>query len=179
MSGEPKVRRRIEEPGPDTRGRTGCIAVGAVLGIVVGALFTFFGLPPIVHHFFGEPHVAVGETFEGDAKVIRVTGMSIGGPPPGTEVTSPRVAYVSLTVRTNKSWSPAPSDFKLELSSGDRVRANNPAKGVTDSALDFELGVERTLTLMFDLPARVELVPKYLHVSDPGVRFELPAAGAR
>jgi hypothetical protein len=150
-----------------------------VLGIVAGVLFTFLGLPPILHHFFGETHVAVGETYEGDAKAIRVTDLGIGGSPPGQEVTSPRVAYVSLTVRTNKTWVPAPSDFKLELPNGDRVKANNPAKGVTDSALDFDLGVERTLTLMFDLPARGEVVPRYLHISDPPVRFDLPPATSR
>jgi hypothetical protein len=71
MTGEPRVRRRVEEPGPDTTGRTGCIAVGAVLGIVAGALFTFFGLPPILHHFLGETHIGVGETYEGDASYPR------------------------------------------------------------------------------------------------------------
>ncbi len=176
MSGEPRVRRPVQEPGPDTSGRTGCIALGAALGIVAGALFAFFGLPPILHHFFGETRIAAGEAYEGDAKVIRVTGVSVGNPPPGTEVTSPRVAYVSLVVTTNKTWSPGPSNFRLELSNGDRVKANNPAKAITDSALDFELGVERTLTLIFDLPGKFELVPRYLHVSDPPVRFDLPAA---
>lgn len=175
MAEEPRVRRRVNEPAPDTSGRTGCIAVGAVFGIIAGALFTFFALPPILHHFFGEANIAAGATYEGDAKVIRVTDLSIGSPPPGTEVSAPRVAFVSLTVRTNKTWSPVPSDFRLELSNGDRVKANNPARGVTDSALDFDLGVERTLTLMFDLPGKFEVVPRYLHIGDPPVRFELPA----
>ncbi|MEO6398546.1 MAG: hypothetical protein ABIP13_08770, partial [Tepidiformaceae bacterium] len=51
------ARRRLESaPDPETKGRKGCLIWGAVLGIVVGATFAFYALPPILRHFYGETH---------------------------------------------------------------------------------------------------------------------------
>lgn len=176
MSESRAVRRRVEEPKETTEGRTGCLVAGAVLGVVAGVLFTFFGLPPLLDRFFGETHVGGGEAYEGDAKVIRVTSVGVGAPPeaPATPPAERLVAFVVLSVRTNKTWRPTPSDFRLEIAAGDRIRSGGPNPAVADSGLDFELGKERTLTLLFELPRKVEIAPRYLHLSDPPVRFELP-----
>lgn len=169
------VRRRVEEPQESAEGRTGCVLAGAVLGVAAGALFAFFGLPPLLHHFFGETKVPVGATYEGDAKAIRVESVEVvEGAASHLDQPPPRLAVVTLTVRTNKIWNPKPSDFRLEADGRRRVDSLGAMPAYPLSHLRFELGVERALSLIFPLSGRGAETPKYLHLSDPPVRFELP-----
>jgi len=162
----PTVRRRVEEPKPGAEGRGGCIAAGALLGIVVGAVFTFYGLPPILRSIFGETSVAVGAAFEGDAKVIRVEQVSTDA--------AAGLALVTLRITTNKTWYPRPGDFELEFSAGGgRVKANPPDPSQPAPALDFALAEERTLLLRFPVPSKPGATPKALHLAPPAVRFDL------
>lgn len=158
-------RRSLETYTPeDTRGRWGCIGVGAVLGIVIGAMFAFYGLPPILRSIYGESRVGAGESYSGDAKEIRVAAVLRNG----SEV------RVTLDATTNKTWWPEASDFSLELSTGgDWIEAQPPSADDPATALSFELGVRRELVLVFVLPPGREGDPKALHLSSPRVRFGL------
>ncbi len=158
-------RRRLETYTPeDTRGRWGCIGVGAVLGIVIGAMFAFYGLPPILRSIYGEAEVGPGESYSGDAKEIRVATVQHSG----SEV------RVTLQARTNKTWRPEAFDFSLELSTGgDWLEAQPPSADDPATALSFELGVRREIALVFVLPPGRAGDPKALHLSSPRVRFDL------
>jgi len=141
------------------------MVAGGVLGIVAGILFAFFLMPPLLHHYFGETEVAAGSNYSGSGKTIGVVSVrAVGGE--GYEV--------QLEVRTKDAWTPAPDDFQLELSSQSlRVTAEPPSASVADSSLALAPGVERTLVLRF--PVIQAGQPKALHLSNPRVRFLLPA----
>ncbi len=158
-------RRRIDNHAPqDTRGRWGCIALGAALGIVFGAVFAFYGLPPILRSIYGEATIGPGATYTGDAKELVVIAV---------ERTGAEVA-VRLDARTNKTWRPEASDFTLQLSTGgDWIEARPPAPGDPATSLDFELGVRRNLVLIFLIPPGRDGEPQWLHLSSPRVRFKL------
>jgi len=157
-------RRPVAPAAEDTSGRTGCVILGAVLGVVAGALFAFYGLPPILRSFYGETKVAYGETYTGDAKEIRVELVEAGG----------GQVRVTLAVLTNKTWEPNPAAFRLELSTGgDWIEAAAPEPSIPETSFDFDLGVSRTLVLVFPLPAGSSASPKALHLSDPLVSLSL------
>src|SRR6185312_12330917 len=90
----PALRRRVVPTNePESReGRTGCLIIGAVLGIAIGALFTFFALPPLLNHYFGEQHIGVGGTYEGGGKTVQVDG------PPTNDAALPGVLDIVLAV---------------------------------------------------------------------------------
>lgn len=161
---------------PDTRGRGGCLLTGAILGIIVGATFAFYGLPPILKHFYGEKHIAAGAVYTGDAKVIRVTG---AGTTPDIQdaerFSTPGTTWVTLSVTTNKTWLPALTDFSLQFDGvGSWVPASSVASGA-EQPLQFPLAEERSVSLSFPVP-NGDATPRYLHVADPRIRFELPGA---
>lgn len=173
-------RRRLEPaPGEAPSGRKGCIVLGAVLGVVVGGTFAFYGLPPILRSIYGEKHVAAGATYRGDAKELRITAVDAGSDRRG-QSSDPRFPAdepsisVELAVRTDKTWRPEIGDFRLELTTGGEwVHARAPVAGVPETALDFALSEPRTLLLRFPIPARVDARPKALHLESPRVRFAL------
>ena len=161
---------------PDTKGRGGCLLTGAILGIIVGATFAFYGLPPILKHFYGEKHIAAGASYTEDAKVIRVTGTGSLPEIENAERFSQRGStWVTLSVTTNKTWTPALTDFSLQF---DGVESWVPAASAvsgSQEALQFPLAEERSVSLSFPVP-NGDATPKYLHVADPRIRFELPEA---
>jgi len=157
-------RRRLEPAAEETSGRSGCVVLGAILGIIVGAVFAFYGLPPILRSMYGETRIAVGGTYTGDAKEIRVELIETGG----------GQVRLTVSVLTNKTWEPKPADFRLELSSGgDRIKAAVPEPNIPETSFDFGLGVGRTLVLVFPLPAGSVGGPRALHLADPPVRIAL------
>jgi hypothetical protein len=68
-----RIRVRIEEPQEDTSGRTGCLTIGAVLGIVAGTLFVLFGAGPLLNFLFPTDTIPVGESYHDDKLTMRVT----------------------------------------------------------------------------------------------------------
>jgi hypothetical protein len=180
-----RVRRRVEAGrGGDSGGRSGCLLTGALLGIVVGATFAFYGLPPILRHFYGERHVA-GETYDGEAKTVSVTYTGTSPDPaidaaqaffPALSGTPGSGVYVTLNVLTNKTWNPRLTDFSLQFTGpGDWVQADASA-GIDNAAgrLQFPLTVETVVVFHFPKPIDAGAVPRYLHLADPLIRFELP-----
>lgn len=183
----PRVRRRVSPAeSPEAKGRSGCLITGAVLGIIVGATFAFYGLPPILRHFYGEQHVAAGQVFEGDAKTVSVSYVGFDPDPASSEVVAvqrvPGWFYLTLDVTTNKTWRPKVSDFSVQFSGvgdwveADRAHAVGSGGGLdpVDGQLDFPLGERVALFLRFPRPIEAGATPRYLHIAAPLLRFELP-----
>ena len=172
------ARRRLEAPeNPDTKGRKGCLLWGAVLGVVVGAIFAFYGLPPILRHYYGEAHVAAAEFYKGDAKLIRVLRVETVRPdlPDGPPGTVPPSYYVTLSLVTAKTWAPKASDFSLELGGVDDWVEGVAYEGANpDGTILLALGEEAEVTIRFPRPIEARAAPRYLHLASPRVRFELP-----
>ena len=165
------------EAGPREK-RTGCLLLGATLGIVVGLGFAFYGLKPILKHFYGEKTVAVGQAYTGDAKVIRVTyngavpDPALGGFPHA----DPSSYYVTVDMTTNKTWSPKVSDFSVQFAGvGNWPQAVQAPGAAATDALTFELGKARIVELRFPRPTdKPNAIATYFHISAPRVRIALP-----
>ncbi|OAI40844.1 hypothetical protein AYO38_05015 [bacterium SCGC AG-212-C10] len=168
------MRRRLEDPtARKTEGRTGCLITGAVLGVIFGATFAFYGLPPILRHYYGEKHVTAGQAYSGDAKTIAVTSVRPADPSKAA-LAGGDIVHVILSVRSNKTWSPQPADFSLELTSGGAwLQALPEVPTVLETSFLMPLGEERTLLLRYRLPEG-EGVPEFLHIASPRVRLALP-----
>ncbi len=174
-----RVRRRLESGGQaDTKGRSGCLVAGAVLGILVGVMFALYGLPPILKHFYGEQRIAAGGTFEGDGKLMRVDTIA---PLAKTRDEDREGWAAELSVTINKTWDANASDFSLEFTEGgDWLKAT--AIGIDEAAVSNVTSP----SIMFDIaklaePHRLQLIfpahagnPKYLHLASPRIRWELP-----
>lgn len=171
------ARRRLEAPpNPNTEGRKGCLIWGAVLGVIVGATFAFYGLPPILKHYYGETKVAADEFYKGDAKLIRVLRVESVRPglPDGSTDTGPLSYYVTLSIMSAKTWAPAVSDFSLEFTSGgDWVEGVAYNGANADGSIPLTLGDEAEVTIRFPRPIEASAAPRYLHLAEPRVRFSL------
>ncbi|MEP6871921.1 MAG: hypothetical protein ABI939_08745 [Anaerolineaceae bacterium] len=143
----------------------------------MGATFAFYGLPPILRHFYGETKVASDEFYEGDAKIIRVLRVESvrPDPPDGPAATVPLSYYVTISVITAKTWAASASDFSLELSGGgDWVPGIAYTGANADGAIPLKLLEEAEVTIRFPRPIEASAVPRYLHLANPRVRFALP-----
>jgi len=170
---EPPARRRvISDAALDTSGRRGCMLIGAVLGVGIGAVIAFFVVPPVLNHYFGTADIALGATYTGEAKRITVREVRTAEPPEGS--TAPATLEVVLDVTTNKTWAPDPGDFEVELSTGgDRLELLPPDPSRPETSLSFALAEQRTLVLRFEGSTRRDAVPEKLHLAEPRVRFHL------
>jgi hypothetical protein len=185
----PQVRRRVSsEPSEQNKGRGGCLLTGAILGIIVGATFAFYGLPPILKHFYGEQHIAIGQTYTGDAKVVSVQDIAPRDVQPNSGQQTIRATVVRITVTTNKTWEPKPSDFSLEYEHGTdwvpAIALNFASLSGPDSSSppvlfgQRQLGNETHIDVAFPVADSSRGAPEYLHLADPRVRFALPTAQA-
>ena len=166
-------RRRVQDvPEEDTSGRRGCIVVGALLGVVIGAIFTFFGLPPLLDHLFGEVTVEAGQTLDGAHQVIRVESVT-AGPDETTGDTFEHAVFVRLSVSVDKSWDSKPTDWDLEFEGGTTsgARLGQPTP---DAVFQTEPGNTRTLVLRFHPSPTNVGPPRALLLRNPQVRFILP-----
>jgi hypothetical protein len=152
-------------PGEGDRGnRSGCLMLGAVLGIIAGIMFALYGLPPILRAIYGEETVAVGEAYEKDAKLLVVESVE----------RFDDVFVVTMAARTNKTWKPEADGIRLEISTQDEwLELLPPGADQPGTSLEFVLGETRTLVLRFAAPARIDARPLALHLADPRLRFEL------
>lgn len=164
MTSESPRRRRLETPRQNTEGRSGCIITGAVLGIIFGATFAFYGLPPILRSIYGEENVAAGEAYEDSSRTIQVEYVQ----------SEPGQVSVGLRVLVTGSWPVNNSSFTLELSDREEwVQAKPPTPARPETSLGFRNGEERQVVLVFDVnPGDGD--PEALHVSEPRIRFALP-----
>ena len=148
-----------------------------MLGITVGAMFAYYGLPPILRHFYGETHVAADEFYKGDAKIIRFQRIESVRPdlPDGSQDSLPLSYYVTLSIVSAETWSPNVRDFSLQFDGvGDWVEGVAYKGADDDGTIPLTLGAEAELTIRFPRPIEASATPNYLHLASPRVRFELP-----
>jgi hypothetical protein len=172
-AGRPPVRRRVDTGATpqDTSGRTGCILVGAFLGVAAGVLVAFFVLPGVFRSFFGTADVFLGEAYNEEGRSIAVVEVRRVPGADGAEF--PGVFEVLLDVRASRTWEPGPADFELELTAGPRLRLLPPDPSLPETSLDMPLGQSRQVLLRFAGSERRDAVPKALHIAEPRVRFLL------
>ena len=154
----PTTRRRLEGKPGEPVGK-GCLLWGAALGIVVGLSFAFYGLGPILRHFYGEEQVAPGETYDGSNFTARVLDSA------GDDFAHLNLVTVRLAVSGERSWEI--EDFKLQHDGGKEWSLATSAKSLSDpvgSAISI-------LVLAFEVPpgSRAEA----LHLISPRIRFVL------
>lgn len=176
---EPGRRVLLEQPSPDKQGRAGCIAAGAVIGVLVGIMVGLYALPPILRSIYGETKVAAGETFEGDGRVITVEAVGIASEPLGEASPGMQRSDVAIRLRitNNKTWDATLADWTLEVAGIENWLP--AASAATDGEPGFAppLGKTSTVELRFVVerpesdtrPLRLEA----LHLANPRVRFAL------
>jgi len=176
---QPPVRRRLEQPSAEQERRTGCLVTGAVVGVIVGLMVGLYALPPILKNIYGETKVAAGETYTGDARVVRVESAGrasdpLGEPSPGMRRED---FFVELTIRSNKTWEVVPADFTIEVEGvEDWIK---PAGVTTDGqpGLTIPLAEDVRVQLHFivEVPEGDDatLDAEALHLASPRVRFAL------
>ncbi|MEO8539010.1 MAG: hypothetical protein ABI577_04655 [bacterium] len=175
------VRRRIEQPSEETKKRNGCLMWGAILGILAGIMVGVYALPPILRHYYGEAHVAADEFYSGDGKAIRIEKLGQASEPLGEAAAGMRREdfFASITVVTNASWSPRPTDFSLQFKGVKHWEQAADAKVNGQPLTEIVPGGETTVELHFvvELPSDAfpELEAEALHLSDPRVRFAIAA----
>lgn len=178
-SSQPGRRLVLQNPSPDRQGRTGCIAAGAIIGVLAGLMIGLYALPPILKSIYGEAKVAAGQTFEGDGRIIAVEAVGIASEPLGQPSPGMQRHDVSLRLRitNNKTWDATLASWTLEV---DGIQEWIPATEATTNGspcFDPPLGQTSTVQLHFvverpadvDAPLRLEA----LHLATPRVRFAL------
>lgn len=138
-----------------------------------------YALPPILRNIYGETRVAADEFYRGDARIIRVQSAGrasepLGDPSPGMRRED---FFVQLTIRSNKTWAVAVTDFTLEVEGvKDWIKAAQATTG-GEPGLNIPFGEEVTVELHFiaEVPAgsSATLAAEALHLADPRVRFAL------
>lgn len=163
------ARRRLEEPvKPGTEGRSGCLAWGAVLGVLVGIMVGLYALPPILKSIYGVEQVAAGETFEDGGRTLRVLRITTieREPAGGVEVV--------LAVEAGEAWTSPAGDWSLELEDGERL----DLVGAPPDGFVAEAGSPTEFALTFARLPGLDAEPRYLHLSSPRVRFDLEGIAA-
>lgn len=169
MTESQRVRVRIEEPQEDTSGRTGCLTLGAILGIVAGILFVLFGVGPLLDFLFPTETIAVGSTYHDDKLTLKVNEVELLVFP---SLPEQRGFLVRMAVDARSSWNLEESRFVLKLEDGREIdgyasheggKLGRVPQGASVVELVFVTGREN--------PPR----PEALHISEPAVKFKLPA----
>lgn len=163
----PVVRRRLQTGNPeDKKGRGGCLATGAILGVIFGIMFALYGLGPILRHFYGEDKIDAGQAWVDGEQRLQVTGVRVG---PDAEGGSGKpVIFVTVEREGFAEDEPRPGRFRLEVA---RIEdwilplAQLPGGGGTAEIL-----------LRFPVPEGLDpstVNPVAVHLEDPLVRFEI------
>lgn len=169
------VRRRVPGSQSDEPAGRGCLVAGAILGIAAGVILGLLALPPLLSSLFSGEPIPFDQTYEGDGRVIAIVSMEHGpdvlrGLPDGQTAGT----AIRLAVTSRKSWEIEPRFFQLELFTGGRwIDAAAPVDTIPETSLHFEIGQTRELLLQFPIPPKREGEPRYLHLSDPNIKFLL------
>jgi hypothetical protein len=171
VTSAPPARRRLDQPDPqEVAARSGCLWLGGILGVVMGAVVAFAVMPRVFDHYFGTADIFLGETYRGDAKAITLVSIeripaAAGQPPPGW-------FEAVFVVTSNKTWAPEPSAFALQLEGAGDVRAIGFDGTRPGTALPpFPLAKEFRLVVIFPGSEKLDAVPKSVELDAPEVRF--------
>lgn len=181
--GRQRVRRPVsggKATSDSSRGERswGVLIGGGILGILAGVAFAFYGLPPILRHFYGEQHIAAGQFYDRDGKLMKLVGVT----PTVSEAAGASPGFVAeFDVTINKTWDAKASDFSIEFAGGGNwvqaaaIGIDQPApRELASASIDFNgttLAEPHRLQIVFPAHAGT---PKFLHLAMPSVRFALP-----
>ena len=162
-------RRVVIEKPDEKQDRTGCLAVGAILGIVVGIMVGMYALPPILKDIYGESTVEANTTFEGDGRSIRVVGWEILS-------TDPLDVRVTVDIRSNKTWDVSLDDWTLEVEGIDDWQKATAATSNGDPGHNIPLARDVRLSLQFLVEHSGSEPPTFeaLHLANPRLKFLFP-----
>ena len=172
----PKLRVPVDdarrEPDP---ARTGCLWVGGIVGVLVGIVFVFFGVPPLLNFLFPSETIEVGETYEDDKLSLRV--LSVVRDELEKEPLSDAAYVIRLSVVAASSWSTHYDNFVLVLEDGTEVRSEplftRPPLDERPTSAKVPQG-NSILELIFSNGEPTLSPPDSLHLEEPPVKFELP-----
>lgn len=155
------ARRRVDiETKEEDPGRSGCLWLGGILGVIAGVLFTFFVLPPLLDWAFQPERIGVGEEFAHEGLVLRVTSVE----------RLDEQWHITIDATVRKTWHAGIDDFVLRYDSGTERPAL--AEGSTPPS-SIALGDSGTLTFAFPFVTD-GAEPELLKLDDPQVEFALP-----
>jgi hypothetical protein len=162
-------RRVVLEKAETKQDRTGCLAIGAILGVVVGIMVGIYALPPILRGIYGETTVEANTSYEGDGRSIRVVGWEI-------IAADPFDVRVTVDIRSNKSWDISLDDWTLEVEGiGDWQKAASATTN-GEPGHTIPLGENVRLTLQFLVEGAGPELPmiEALHLANPRLKFLFP-----
>lgn len=158
----------LEKP-EEKQDRTGCLAVGAILGIVVGIMVGMYALPPILKGIYGEKEVEVNSAYEGDGRTIRVVGWEI-------LATDPLDVRVTVDIRSNKTWDVSLDDWTLEVEGIEDWQKAVSATSNGEPGHNIPLARDVRLSLQFLVEHSSAEPPTFeaLHLANPRLKFLFP-----
>jgi hypothetical protein len=175
-----KTRRRIEtDTQSESRIGRGCLIWGGVLGIVVGAAFAFYGLKPILKHFYGESTVAAHAAYHGDGKQLAVAGTGASAKPGNvpclpTGTDPAEIFCLAFSITSGKDPGFKASDFSLEVTNQhDWIHATSLVGPDVEPPA---YSANSPVILSIHFPATIggdSVDPEYLHLTSPRVRFAI------
>ncbi len=167
MTEQPK--RVVLEKQEEKQDRTGCLAIGAILGVVVGIMVGMYALPPILRGIYGETTVDANAPFEGDGRSIRVVGWEI-------LAADPFDVRVTMDIRSNKTWDVSLDDWTLEVEGIDDWLKPASATSNGEPGHQIPLGEDVRLSLQFLVESSGAEPPtlEALHLANPRLKFLLP-----
>lgn len=166
------ARRRLQSANAqDTKGRGGCLATGALLGIIIGVMFALYGLGPILRYFYGEEKIEAGQAYIDGDRRLQVTGTRIGPDSADGGLNVP-VIFVTVERAGFPANEPRPARFRLEV---DGVEAwILPLPQIASAELPDPAAT--VILLRYSIPSGLDpstVTPVALHLEDPLVRFAL------
>jgi len=176
-----RERRRVPVDRDGTGGgpRAGCLALGAILGILAGIMVALYALPPILNAIYGEKVIKPGDTGEAGGHSFAVRSFAAGPDLlceglPGCPAAS---LQIRLAVTAGDAWTPVAEDFSVEFRRFRTwIEAMEPLPGRSETALAWDAGEKRTAVLRFPLPLGAlpdDVEPVAVHIRDPRLRLEL------
>jgi len=154
----------LEQPAVADPKRKGCLIWGAVLGIVVGGMFAAYGLKPILRHYYGETHVAAGETYRGDGKALRVSATAVRG----------TTVEVTLSITLTEPWRPVAENFQLEIrEQGTWLKPEGGPSTTPEGGLE-NLPIGEEADVVFRYTTVAGATPVALHLGAPRLKMDLP-----
>jgi hypothetical protein len=159
------ARRRIDAPEPPPPGRRGCLWLGAIAGIVVGAFFALFAMGPILNHFFGEANIALGEAY--DIRGLRIEVVDVRE----AEARGDTLLHVALAIELDEDRD---EPFRLRNNRWTvKFDDNHQAgpRGFLPESTPEEVQPGESVRVEILFPANDH--PHYLYLSNPEARFDL------
>ncbi len=170
MADGARVRRRVtaKEAAGEDPGRRRILVLGAVLGVIAGALIALFAIPPVFDRYFGVADVELGTAYRDGGLEVRVERVETVAAASG----APVVRISLKVVDRAASWCPASDRLLLEVAGGVKV---GRLVAVSVPKCD---NVAMSESVVLEFPA-AGATPEVLHSEALDARFHLQPGDPR